>query len=167
LTPPRRQTRPCASIQNSTRPPASPSLDYGEDVRMMLPRILVGEQRDPGLTPCLQRLLGGNDEAASKAAGERRGRVVELMALDQLDKEVARSPICRPRSAAGTPMRNFSDFSEALRGPPQGSVLAVRTRRPNGQDATQATEVVSLAGRRGSCCQVVELHIVLYRRVQV
>ena len=73
-------------------------LDFGEDVRMMLPRFLVSDQRDPALVPCVQRLLAANGEAAAKAGGdalnaltERERRVLALVALDQSNNEVARS----------------------------------------------------------------------------
>ena len=73
-------------------------LDFGEDVRAMLPRFLVSEQRDPALVPCVQRLLLRNAEAAPqagydalKALTERERRVLALVALDQSNKEIARS----------------------------------------------------------------------------
>ena len=86
-------------LQEAQRSGASRSiLDFGEDVRMMLPRFLVSDQCDPALIPCVQRLLTGNGEAASKAAGdalnaltERERRMLALVALHQSNKEIARS----------------------------------------------------------------------------
>ncbi|MBV8106933.1 MAG: AAA family ATPase [Hyphomicrobiales bacterium] len=74
-------------------------LDFGEDVRVMLPRFLVSDQRDPALVPCVQRLLLRAGEAASPEPGggalnaltERERRVLALVALDQSNKEIARS----------------------------------------------------------------------------
>jgi hypothetical protein len=41
-------------------------LDFGDDVRMMLPRFLVSDQRDPALAPCVWRLLTGIGKALPK-----------------------------------------------------------------------------------------------------
>ncbi|MGO9172060.1 MAG: LuxR C-terminal-related transcriptional regulator [Rhodomicrobium sp.] len=73
-------------------------LDLGADVRAMLTRFLVSDQREPALTPCVQRLLASREGAASEPADaamssltDRERRVLALVALGQSNKEVARS----------------------------------------------------------------------------
>jgi len=97
LAAPRRQTSVSARLFRV--PHAFRSiLDFGDDVRMMLPHFLVSDQRDPALAPCVQRLLASNEKAAPEAVGdalnaltERELHVLALVALDQSNKEVARS----------------------------------------------------------------------------
>ncbi len=59
-------------LQQAQRSGASRSiLDFGEDVRMMLPRFLVSDQRDPALIPCVQRLLAGDRGGGLEGRGRR------------------------------------------------------------------------------------------------
>ena len=90
--------RPLRDYSEYDKRSSRSTLDFGEDVRMILPRFLVSDQRDPALVPSVQRLIAGSGEAASKAAAdalnaltERERRVPALVALDQSNKDVARS----------------------------------------------------------------------------
>jgi len=92
-------------LQQAQRSGASrTALDFGEDVRVMLPRFLVSDQRDPPLVPCVQRLIAGNGVAASEAAAdalnavtERERRVLALVALDHVNRRAKLTPYRRPK----------------------------------------------------------------------
>ena len=56
-----------ATIRSARCLLAAASLDdFGEDARIMLPRLLVSDQRGPALTPCMHRLLAGNGRPPRK-----------------------------------------------------------------------------------------------------
>ncbi len=85
-------------LQGAQRSGAGRSiLDFGADIRIMLSRFLISDQRDPALAPYVQRLVA--DQAAAvpvppgsteTALTERERGVLVLVALGQSNKEVAR-----------------------------------------------------------------------------
>ncbi len=83
--------RDCSEYDTRTR---RSTLNFGEDVRMMLLRFLVSDKPDPALLPRMLRLIAGSGEATSKVAAdgsnaltERGRRVLALVAPDQSNKK--------------------------------------------------------------------------------